>query len=56
MCAEHELVVGDSWFKLNDVYTYMWLRMAEGTVVEKALLDYVLLPRRMLGRLKCESV
>ena len=25
--------------------------MAEGRVVDKALMDYVLLPRRMLGRL-----
>ena len=51
MCAEQELVVSNSWFKKNDVYKYTWLRMAEGRVVDKALLDYVLLPRRMLGRL-----
>ena len=51
MCAEQELVVGNSWFKKNDVYKYMWLRMAEGRVVDKPLMDYVLLPRRMLGRL-----
>ena len=35
----------------NNVYKYKWLRMAEGRVVDKALMDYVLLPRRMLGRL-----
>ena len=29
------------------MYKYAWLRMAEGRVVE----DYVLLPKRMLGRL-----
>ena len=51
MCAKQELVVGNSWFKKNDVYKYKWLRMAEGRVVDKALIDYVLLPRRMLGRL-----
>ena len=51
MCAEQELVVGNSWFKKNDVYKYTWLRMAEGRVVDKALIDFVLLPRRMLGRL-----
>ena len=45
MCAEQELVVGNSWFKKKDVYKYTWLRMAE------VLLDYVLLPKRMLGRL-----
>ena len=50
MCAEQELVVGNSWFEKN-VYKYTWLRMAEGRVVDKALMDYVLLPRRMLGRL-----
>ena len=44
MCAEQELAVGNTWFKKNDVYKYTWLRMAEGRVVDKALMDYVLLP------------
>ena len=56
MCAEQELVVGNSWFKKNDVYKYTWLRISEGRVVDKALMDYVLLPRRMLGRLLDVSV
>ena len=44
MCAEQELVVGNnSWFKKSDVYKYTWLRMAEGRVVDKALMEYVLL-------------
>ena len=51
LCAEQELGVGNSWFKKNDVYKYTWLRMAEGRVVDKALMDYLLLPRRMPGRL-----
>ena len=51
MCAEEEFVVGNSWLKKNYVYKYTWLRMAEGRVVDNALMDYVLLPRRMLGRL-----
>ena len=51
ICAEHEFVVGNSRFKKNDVYQYTWLRMAEGRVVDKALMNYMLLPRRMLGRL-----
>ena len=50
MCAEQELVVGNSWFKKN-VYKHTWVRMAEGRVVDKALMDYVLLPRRMFGKL-----
>ena len=44
-------MVGNSWFKKNYVYKYTWVRMAEGRVVDKALMDYVLLQRRMLGRL-----
>ena len=30
MCAEQELVVGNTWFNKNDVYKYTWLRIAEG--------------------------
>ena len=45
MCAQQEFVVGNSWFKKNEVYIYTWLRMAEGRVVDKALMDDVLLPR-----------
>ena len=51
MCAEQELGVGNSCFKKNDVYKYTLLRMAEERVVDNALMNYVLLPRRMLGRL-----
>ena len=42
--------MGNSWFNKNDVYKYTWWRM-EGIVVDRALMDYVLLPKRMLGRL-----
>ena len=45
MCVEQELVVGNSWLKKNDMYKYMLLRMAEGRIVDKALMDYLLLPR-----------
>ena len=51
MCAEQELVVGSSLFKNKDVYKYTWLRLAEGRAVDRELMDYVLLPKRMLGRL-----
>ena len=45
MCAEQELVLGNSLFKKKDVYKYMWLRMVEDRVVNRALMDYVLLPK-----------
>ena len=38
-------LMGNSWFKKKYVYKYTWLRMAEGRVVDKALMDYVMLPR-----------
>ena len=43
--------MSNSWYKKKDVYKYTWLRMTEGWVVEMALMDCVLLPKRMLGRL-----
>ena len=46
-----QLAVGNSRFKKNDVHKYTWLRMVEGRVVDKALMDYLLLPRQILGRL-----
>ena len=51
LCAEQELVVDNSWFKKNYEYKYTWLRMAIGTVIDRALMDYVLSPKRMHGRL-----
>ena len=47
MCAEQELVVGNSSLKKNDVYKYTCLRMADLRVVDKALMDYLLLPRQI---------
>ena len=50
VCAEQEYVVGNSLFRKNYGYKYTWLRMAEGRVVDRALKDYVLWPKRMHGR------
>ena len=44
-------MAGNNWFKGKEVYKYTWLRMAEGRVVHRALIYYVLLPKRMLERL-----
>ena len=51
MCAEQELVVGNSWFHKNDVYKSTWFRMAEGRVVDRALMDDVFSSKRRLRRL-----
>ena len=52
MCVERELVIGNSMFRKKRINKYTWIRMANGIVVEKALMDYVLIEKRMIGRLK----
>ena len=52
MCVEQELVIGNSFFKKKGINKYTWIREANGRVIEKALMDYVLITERMVGRLK----
>ena len=55
MCVEQELVIGNSFFKkkgINKINKYTWIRVAKGRVIERALMDYVLITKRMVGRLK----
>ena len=56
MCAEQELVVGNSWFKKKDVYKYTWLRMAEGRVVDKTLKVVDKTKTSAWKTVRCESV
>ena len=51
MCSEDWLVFGTSLFRKKYVYKYMWVGMVEGRVSNRGLMDYVLVPKRMLGRL-----
>ena len=52
MCVENDLVVGNSFFKKRMINKYTWARVERGRVIERALMDYVLITRRMIGRLK----
>ena len=52
MCVEQELVIGNSFFKKKEINKYTWIRVAKGRVIERALMDYVLITKRMVGRLK----
>ena len=52
MCVEQELAVGNSYFKKKRKNKYTWIRVAAGRVIERALMDYVLIARRVIGRLK----
>ena len=52
MCVEQELVIGNSFFKKKGINKYTWIRVANGRVIERALMDYVLITKRMVGRFK----
>ena len=52
MCVEQELAIGNSFFKKKGINKYTLIRVANGRVIERALMDYVLITKRMVGRLK----
>ena len=52
MCVEQELVIGYSFSKKKGINKYTWIRVANGRVIERSLMDYVLITKRMVGRLK----
>ena len=52
MCVEQELVIGNSFFKKKGANKYTWIRVANERVIESALMDYVLITKRMVGILK----
>ena len=47
MCVENGLVVGNSFFKKRMINKYTWVRVERGRVIERALMDYVLITGRM---------
>ena len=52
MFVEQELAIGNSFFKKKVINKYTWIRVANGRVIERALMGYVLITKRMVGRLK----
>ena len=52
MCVEQQLAIGNSFFKKKGIIKYTWIRVANGRVIEGALTGYVLITKRMVGRLK----
>jgi len=51
MCAEHELVIGNTCFKKKEINKYTWVRMEGGNVRDRAVMDYVL-----VSRSECKSL
>ena len=56
VCVEQELVIGNSFFKKKGINKYTWIRVANGRVIERALMDYALITKKMVGRLKVVHV
>ena len=52
MCVEQELAIGNSFFKKKGINKYAWIIVANGRERERALMDYVLITKRMVGGLK----
>ena len=52
MYVEQELAIGNSFFKKKEINKYTWIRVANGRVIERASMDYVLITKRRVGRLK----
>ena len=46
------MAIGNSFFNKKGINKYTWIRVANGRVIERALIDYVLRTKRRVGRLK----
>ncbi|XP_076031278.1 uncharacterized protein LOC143019503 [Oratosquilla oratoria] len=52
MCLERELMITNTVFRKKVKHKYTWERVVEGRVVDRALMDYVVVNRIMIGRVK----
>ena len=51
LCLEHDLVVGNSVFQKKDINKYTWARVSDGRMLDRALMDYVVVSRAVVSRL-----
>ena len=51
MCTGQELTIGNTLFKKKKKNKYTWMRVVRGRVVERALMDYVIVSKKSIGRL-----
>ena len=52
ICLEQELVIGNTLFKKKKKNKYTWARVDKGKVVDRALMDYVIVSRKIVRRLR----
>ena len=51
LCMEHELVIGNTWFRKKDINKYTWVRVSNGRMVDRALMDYLIVSSSIRGSL-----
>ena len=51
LCTERELIVANTWFRKHLNHKYTWQRQAHGNVVDRALMDYIIISKECIGRL-----
>ena len=51
MCSECDMAVGNTYFKKRRVHKYTWFRRTRGEVVCEALMDYVVVQKKIRHRL-----
>ena len=51
MCSELGLMLGNTCFKKRMIHKYTWERVAHGVVVDRALMDFVIVSKFLRGRL-----
>jgi len=51
LCVEREMVIGNTLFAKKDIYKYTWVRQEGGRVVDRAMMDYVVVSRKVIGNL-----
>ena len=51
MCSEMELEAGNTFFRKKGINKFTWQRTDNGRLVERAMMDYVLVEKCVLGRL-----
>ena len=49
MCGEMELVVGNTFFRKKGINKFTWQRIDNGRLVERAMMDYVLVEKECSG-------
>ena len=49
LCSELDLVIGNTYFRKKGINKFTWQRMDNGRLVERAMMDYVIVEKSALG-------